>query len=171
MRRITIAFVGLALILSACSSAAEVLTEQIAENALGGDVKIDAESGQVSIETDEGAITIGGGEVPAGFTIALPDGYTVSSVFTNDESQAVSIVYPNGDYDGIVSFFDDWTAGQSGEWSRSSSSISTDDGSLDSTNWSLDGGGSFVSVTNLCIVPTEDIDPENCIAVNATVSE
>ncbi|NHZ71090.1 MAG: hypothetical protein GWP18_05560, partial [Proteobacteria bacterium] len=155
MKRITIAVVGLALILSACSSAAEVLTEQIAENAVGGDVKIDADTGQVSIETDDGAITIGGGEIPDGFALPVRDGYQVTSVFSTDGASAVTLVYPGAAFDDVVSFYDDWTSSQSAEWSKNSSSMTTDDGTIDSASWFSDEGDSFITVSTLCIVPDE----------------
>lgn len=169
MKRIAIGFVALALVLTACQSAAEILTEQVAEQALGGDVKIDTDSGQVSVETDEGSVTIGGGEVPDGFVVPFPDGYQVTTVFTSDEGEAVGVAYPGGDFDSIVSFYDDWTAGHSSEWSKSTSSISGDEGSLDSANWTSDAG--LIMIRNLCLVADDAIDPENCISVNANISK
>lgn len=175
MKRMAIGFVALALLLTACQSAAETiaenLTEQIAEQAEGvGDVDIDLESGEVNLETDEGAITIGGGEVPDGFPIAFPDGYQVTSVFTNDESASVSLAYPGGNYDEIVSFYDDWTSQQSSEWSKSTSSVSGDEGSIDSANWFADEGGGFISISSFCLVLDDSVDPDDCIAVNLNSS-
>jgi len=162
-----IGFIALALVLTACQSAAETLTEQIAGQVEGvGDVDIDLDSGQVSIETEDGAITIGGGEVPDGFAIPFPDGYQVTSVFSNDESQAVSLAYPGADFDELVKFYDDWTGSQSSEWSKSSSSISGDDGTINSANWFDDGGSGFISVSSLCLVLDESVNPDDCISVN-----
>lgn len=172
MKRIAIGFVALTLVLTACQSAAEVLTEQIAEQAIGdGDVKIDTDSGEISVETDDGSITIGGGELPDGFDVPLPDGYQVTSVFTSDGSSAVTLAYPGGDYDAIVSFFDDWTSSQSSEWSTSYSSISGDEGSIDSANWSEDDGATFISVTSFCLVIDDSVDGEDCIAVTVNSGE
>ena len=175
MKRIAIAFVALALILTACQSVseniAENIVEKVAEQADGvGDVDFDIESGEVSIETDEGSMTIGGGEIPDGFTIPAPDGYAVTSVFTSDGSAAVSLAYDNGSYADIEAFYDDWTSGQSAEWSKSTSSIGTEEGTLDSANWSDNEGGSFISISNLCLVLDESIDPENCVGVNLNSS-
>jgi hypothetical protein len=171
MKRMAVGFVALALVLTACQSAAENLaeniTEQIVEQGEGvGDVDIDLESGQVNLETEDGAITIGGGEVPDGFGIPFPDGYQVTSVFTNDESAAVSLAYPGGNYDEIVSFYDDWTSQQPSEWSKSTSSVSGDEGSLDSANWFDEEGSGFISISNLCLVFDESVDPDDCVAVN-----
>jgi hypothetical protein len=171
MKRFALAFVALALILTACQSVSENIAESITEKALEGvegvdGVNIDTDSGEVSIETEDGAITIGGGEVPDGFGIPFPDGYQVTSVFTNDESAAVSLAYPGGDFDEIVSFYDDWISQQSSEWSKSTSSISGDEGTLDSVNWFDDAGSGFISLSNLCLVLDDSINPEDCVAVN-----
>jgi len=175
MKRIVIVVAALALVLAACQSISENIAENITEKALEGvegvgDVNIDTDSGQVSIETEDGAVTIGGGEIPDGFAIPAPDGYKVTSVFENDESAAVSLAYGGGDFDAIVAFYDDWTASQSSEWSKSSSSITGEDGSIDSANWSSAEGIGFISVSSLCIVFDSSIDPEDCIGVNLNTS-
>lgn len=175
MKRTAIAFVALATILAACQSVseniAENIVEQVAEQAEGvGDVDFDVESGEVSIETDEGSVTIGGGEIPDGFAIPAPGGYVVTSVFTSDGDASVSLAYDNGSYSDIEAFYDDWTSGQSAEWSKSSSSISTEEGTLDSANWSDNENGSFIAISNLCLVLDDSIDPENCVGVNLNAS-
>jgi copper chaperone CopZ len=167
MKRMAIGFVGLALVLTACQSAAETLTEQIAGQVEGVDgVDIDLDSGQVSVETDEGSITIGGGEMPDGFAIPAPDGYKVTSVFTSDDTASVSLAYPGADFDTIVSFYDDWTGNQSNEWSKSTSSITGDDGTIDSASWFDDEGSGFINISNLCLVADDSIDSDDCISVN-----
>jgi hypothetical protein len=175
MKRVAIGFVALALLLTACQSAAENLaenlTEQIVEQADGvGDVDIDLDSGEINVETDDGAITIGGGEVPDGFAIPFPEGYQVTSVFTNDESQAVSLAYPGGNYDEIVSFYDDWASQQPSEWEKSTSSVSGDERSLDNANWFDEDGSGFITVSNLCLVLDESVDPDDCVSVNLNAS-
>ena len=167
MKRMAVGFLALALVLTACQSAAETLTEQIAEQVEGvGDVDIDLDTGQVKVETEDGAITIGGGEMPADFSIPAPDGYQVTSVFTSDESASVSLAYPGADFDEIVQFYDDWTASQSSDWSKSTSSISGDEGTLDSANWFDDEGSGFISISNLCLVLDDSVDLDDCVAVN-----
>ena len=171
MKRVAIGMVALTLVLTACQSAAENiaenLVEQIAEQGEGvGDVDINLESGEINIETDEGAITIGGGDMPDDFPIPAPNGYQVTSVFTNDDSAAVSLAYPGGNYDEIVSFYDEWTSQQPSEWSKSTSSISGDEGTLDSANWFDDEGSGFISISNLCLVLDDSVDLDDCVAVN-----
>jgi hypothetical protein len=168
MKRFGIVLIALALLLTACQTAAENLTEQILEQAGDGDVDIDLDTGEVSLETDEGSVTIGGGELPSDFPIPIPDGYQVTSVFTADDAASVGLAYPAGDYDAIVAFFDDWTSSQSEEWSNSTSSISGEDGTIDSASWTQDDGGSFIALSSFCIVFDESIDPEDCVTVNIT---
>lgn len=175
MKRIAIALMALALSLTACQSVseniAENIVEQVAEQADGvGDVDFDVESGEISVETEDGSVTIGGGEIPDGFPIPVPDGYVVTSVFTSDGDASVSLAYGDGSYTDIEAFYDDWTEGQSAEWSKSSSSISTEEGTLDNANWSDNEGGSFISISSLCLVLDDSIDPENCVGVNLNAS-
>lgn len=171
MKRIALAFMALALILTACQSVSESIAENLTEKALEGvegveGVDIDTDSGQISVETEDGKVTIGGGEMPDDFMIPAPDGYKVTSVFTNDESAAVSLAYDGGNFDQIVTFYDDWTAAQPENWEKSSSSISTDEGTLNNASWAPESGGGFITASNLCIVFDESIDPENCVSVN-----
>lgn len=168
MKRLGIAFVAVALFLTACQTAAENLTEQILEQAGEGDVDIDLSSGEVSVETDEGSITFGGGELPDNLPIPVPDGYQVTSVFTADETASVGLAYPAADYDAIVAYYDDWTSNQSTEWSNSTSSISGDDGMINSASWSEDGGGSYIALSSFCIIFDDSVDPDDCVTVNIT---
>ncbi len=171
MKRIALGFVALTLVLTACQSAAEVITEQAIEGAVGGgDVKIDTDSGEISVETDDGAITVGGGELPEGFPIPLPDGYEITAVFTSGRSSTVSLSYPNGDFTAIESFFDDWTAGESDEWSKSNSSISGDDGAIEFADWTTASG----DASSMIVMRSECIDDsaggETCVAVDVNVT-
>lgn len=172
MKRFVPVMIGVALMLAACQSASETIAEQLAEQVEGVDnVEVDTDTGQVKIETDEGSITIGGGELPDDFPIPLPDGYQVTSVLSADGTTAVSLAYPEGGFDEIVAFFDDWTSSQPTAWTKSTGSVSSGEGNIDSANWFEDEGSSFISVSSLCIVPDASIDPENCIAVNVNTDE
>lgn len=153
MKRIALGFVAGALALTACQSAGEVLTEQIAEQVEGVDnVEIDTDTGEVKIETEDGDVTIGGGEVPDGFELPLPDGYVVSNVFQSGESSSVGVYVEGADFDEIVDFYADWVGSQPGEWSESSSDISGSDGeTIRSHSWTSDDSGSFINIGNLCI--------------------
>ncbi|MDK1010638.1 MAG: hypothetical protein QGM46_04985 [Actinomycetota bacterium] len=65
MRRTTALFIAVALVLTACQSATEKLTERALEQATGAsDIDFDVDTGEIKIETDdestwfEGAVTI-----------------------------------------------------------------------------------------------------------------
>ncbi len=118
MKRITVLFVALALFLTACQFTVE---EQFEESS--GVVGVDTDSGPVSIETDEGSFTFGGGEIPEGFRVPLPNGYTVLNVIEAEGKSSVSVSYPLDTFDAIVGYFESWTNSQSGEWSGGTSTF------------------------------------------------
>lgn len=169
MKRLAIGLMAGALVLTACQSASETLTEKALEQIDGVDgVDIDVDSGEVSLETEDGAITIGGGEVPDDFGIPLPGGdYEVLSVFTSDESSVVSLAYPGADYDTIVAHFEDWTSSQPEEWSISTSSVGAEDGQTIMTT-TFGGDGAFINVSNFCLTMDEDIGEFEAVCVTAS---
>jgi hypothetical protein len=138
MKGIAVVMVALALAAAACQSASDQIAEQIIEQQEGVEnVDIDTETGEVSIETDEGSFSIGGDEIPAGFPIPFPSGYEVVSVFSSDTGGAVAVISPGDRWDEIVGFYDDWTAGQSGEWQTGSYSTDSGDGTTQrGSSWS-----------------------------------
>jgi hypothetical protein len=153
MKRNLLALLGVLLVITtSCGSAAEQLTENAVENQLGDDanVDIDTDTGEVRIESDDGSAVFGGGEIPDGLEIPVPDGGDVVSAFegSNDgESQfAVSIDYRDGDYEEIVAFYDD----QIGTGDNIFRSQVTGDGST--TSWSFQDhprfGTGLVSVSD-----------------------
>ncbi|MGI9586398.1 MAG: hypothetical protein ACR2N7_12490 [Acidimicrobiia bacterium] len=137
MRRILVVLVAMTLVLAACQSADEQLSEQLAEQLDGvDDVDINTDTGEVSIETDDGSISIGGGEIPAGFPIPAPDGYEVQAVFTSDTEGSVSLTYPQDRFDELVTFYGDWTAEQPGDWATNTNTYNTADGqSVRNSSW------------------------------------
>lgn len=132
--------VAVGLVVTACSSAGEELSEQILESASGvEDVEIDEDTGQVSVETDEGSFSIGGGEVPSDFPFPFPAGYEVASVFEADTGSSVVVMYSYDRYDELASYVDDWTAGTGDEWSTSSNQITSAEGKeFRTANWFSD---------------------------------
>ena len=113
------------LTLSACSGAD--VAEGILENQEGvGDVEIDENNGSVVIEVEDedggGSAVIGGGDVPDGFPIPVPDGGTVVSVFTQDADAIVTLTYPASEYDSLVATYQDFVDGTGGEVSTFTSS-------------------------------------------------
>jgi hypothetical protein len=154
MKRLAIGLVAGALVLTACQSASETLTERALEQIDGVDgVDIDVDSGEVSLETEDGKVTIGGGEVPDGFDIPLPDGYVVNSVFTNEETKTVGVYVEGADFDEIVGFYQGWIDSQAGEWTEAySETTGLEDGNtLRNQSWTSEESSSFITVDNLCV--------------------
>jgi hypothetical protein len=132
----------LALVVAACGggdSLAENLTERAIEQAGGGNVDVDFDENgddfEVNVQTDEGSMTIGGGEIPDGLTVPLPDGGDVQSSITMNNDLTVSLAWPTSEYEPLVSYYDDWTGGEAQEFDRSSSTFETDDGVFRTTTW------------------------------------
>lgn len=162
MRRILVVLVAMTLVLAACQSSGEQISEQLAEQIDGVDeVDINADTGEVKIETDDGSISIGGGEIPDGFPIPAPDGYEVQAVFTSDTEGSVSLVYPQDRFDELAAFYGDWTAGQPGDWANNTNSYNTADGqSVRNTTWFSDtssvtvfdcSGGQSADINMACV--------------------
>ena len=169
MRRVAVLVSVFALVVAGCASATEGITEQIIEQSSGGeaDVDLDLDSGQVSVETEDGSISIGGGDIPDGFPVPFPDGGDVQSTFTSDDAAAVSVAYARDRYDELVGYYENWVAGQPGEWSTSS--FTNDDGSggvIRGSSW-WQGSDISIGVTD-CFTVGGDGDGLNgaCVSVN-----
>ena len=194
-----VAIAAFALLVAACSSASDVVadnvTEQLIEAGLDGDVDVDvsgdgedmtinieSEDGDVSIdvtgdgddatvemESDDGTITFGAGsEIPEGLTIPVPDGGDVTTSIEMEEGAMVVVTYPKGDYDAIVAFYDDWTAGSGEDFDRQTLSIDTGGPDQRSTTWIGTGSETFVSVGDCFDVYAEEPSGEefNAVCVN-----
>ena len=137
VKRLVLLLLAGVLVLAACQSAADNLTEKIVEQSAGvEDVSIDKDTGELSIETDEGSIKIGGGEIPDGFPVPLPDGGEVTSIFDSPKNMLVSLTYPAAQYEELVAFFDGWSTDQGGEWNKGNTTFDQGDGILVRTaNW------------------------------------
>jgi hypothetical protein len=97
--------------LAACSPA--TLTEQILESQEGIDnIEIDEEDGTIKIEVSDeegsGSVSIGGGDIPDGFPIPVPDGGTVMAVLEQESNFTVSLSYSSADFDAIKAFYEKW---------------------------------------------------------------
>lgn len=138
-RRI-VAVVGvLSLTLAGCSPAD--ITERIVERAVESqegvedvEIQIDEGDGRVVIEfkiedvegtvvdeipdekraeqDTEGAIVIGGADIPADFPVPVPDGGTVASLFTMGDATGnwtmLQVTFPLDEYDHLKQFYSDW---------------------------------------------------------------
>lgn len=124
MVRKLVPLVALALVLSACGNVAENIAEQAIERGLeaegGGNVDIDIDNdgeGSVQIQSDDGdvSINIGGGELPDGLPMPVPNGYEVvgSSSFTTagQTRTTVTLEYSTGALDALVETYEDYFSG------------------------------------------------------------
>lgn len=156
MKRLTVVFV-LALLAAACSG--EQISEQIAEEAIGGnaDVNIsgDGDEFSVSVESDEGSINIGAGsEIPEGLTVPVPDGGEVTSSFSDDNSAGAGVMYAQDRYEEIVAFYESWTAGTGDEWQTSTSTFELDGETQRSAQWNNVGNEVFILVSDCIDIAT-----------------
>ena len=122
IRRTIVVLAAITLALSACSGGdiAGNIAEEVLENQEGvGDVEIDENNGSVVIEVEDeeggGSAVIGGGDVPDGFPIPVPDGGTVAAVFTQDSDATVTLTYPASEYDSLVATYQAFVDGTGGD--------------------------------------------------------
>ncbi|MFV2000560.1 MAG: hypothetical protein ACC654_09385 [Acidimicrobiia bacterium] len=174
MKRIVLILLGGALVLGACQSASEVLTEQIAEQAEGvNNVEVNTETGEFKIETDEGTISVGSGEIPDGFPIAVPDGGDVISNVTVGSQVGLTLLYPMDRYDGLVVFYDDWTAQQPGEWNTFSGANSAGEQTFRNASWFQEDpagtGTSFMIGVSDCVGPSVSSVDTDTVCVTLSV--
>jgi hypothetical protein len=125
--------------LAACGSAQEAVSEQLVEQAVGGDVDIELDDdGQVaSIETEDGSLTaVTGGDVPEEWPADVPlfDGGVLESsqVITSDGETFVSIGYttdadPDETFESLVAAYEaaGFTAASESTMGDSSGGISS----------------------------------------------
>ncbi len=163
----------LVLVVAACGgkSAEEELLEQILENSGEdvGDVNINTDDGEfsisvegedgedvsisssgdgddaeITIEGDDGEVmTIGGGELPDGLDLPVPDGGSVQTAITSGTEMLASIQYVNGDWDQLVAFYDSELGD---EFERSETSFTTEDGTFRNVYWTSGNGATTVTV-------------------------
>ena len=117
LRTITIAVATLAVFAAGCGTVAEQVTEEVAEQAAGGEVDLDVDEagGNISVETSEGTMSFGsGGDLPASFPedLPLPEGdYQVASSFEQGGGDAGDLrlqtaVMTTAAYDDVVAHFE-----------------------------------------------------------------
>lgn len=131
MRRLLVVAAMLAVVAGGCASAAEELTEQIAENAAGVDnLEVDTESGEVSFDTDDGSVSIGGGDLPEGLPFQPPSGGDVVMSLVSDETIAVQLTYDIDRYDELDAAVTSYTDSADDEYARSDSTFDFGDGNM-----------------------------------------
>ena len=109
---VPVLLLGGALLLAACGkSPAEAATEAAIRAATGEDVKVERDGEKVTFQTDEGEMTIAGGEdleLPADFPddVYLPPGYQVKSLMNVAQASIVQLAAP-GSLAGLSDAADD----------------------------------------------------------------
>jgi hypothetical protein len=96
----------------------------------------DDEDFEITVEGDEGeTMTFGGGDIPDGLTVPVPDGGEVTMSLASAQDISVALQYPQSDYDRVVSFYDGTFDSDSDSVDRYESTYSTEDGTVRSVNW------------------------------------
>ena len=119
----------------------------------GEDISIsgvgDDESFEMTVEGEDGEVmTFGGGEVPDDLSVPYPGGGEVTAVFSSESDLTVALMYPQTEFDSLVSFYDDALNPDSDDVQRNESTFSSDDGTTRSVFWIASEGGWQVSVTD-----------------------
>jgi hypothetical protein len=161
-----------ALVAAACGggeSLAENLTERAIEGAGGGNVDVefdeDGEDFEVNVQTDEGSITIGGGEIPDGLDVPVPDGGDVQSSMALNDDITVSVAWSGSEYERLVSFYEDWTGAQDMEFEKNSSTFESDDGVLRNTSWYSSDRNTIISVGDCYSIESGELD-DVCVNIS-----
>lgn len=162
----------LVLVVAACGggeSLAENLTERAIENAGGGNVDVefdeDGEDFEVNVETDEGSITIGGGEIPDALEVPVPEGGTVQSSMTLNDDISVSVSWPGSEYERLVGFYEEWTGSQAVEFEQNASTFESDDGVMRNTSWYSGDRNTVISVGDCFSMESGELD-DVCVSIS-----
>ena len=158
---------ALALIVAACGGAAEVVNEQLLESIEGVEnVEINQDDGtfEFTIEEDGETITIGGGEVPEGLTVPVPNGGQVVGAASSDTDISVSLMFPGDQYEDLVAQYQSWADGSGQEVAKSESTYESDGTEIRNVSWSTDDGSVFVTVSDCISVETGEFDSA-CVTI------
>jgi len=161
--RLLVGFAALSLFVAACSSVSETAIEQLVESGEGiSNVAID--DGEITIEFDEseggGSLVLGGGDIPSGLPMPVPDDGRVISSIEQGGTFAVVLQYPVGRYEEILSVYEDWVTGQATE-------TLTETGS---TNPRSDGWIGEIGDASFGIALLEGVDESGDPAVNVILN-
>jgi len=167
IRALAAGVVAFALFAAACGDAAEVLNEQLLENIEGVDnVEINQDDGtfEVTIEEDGETITIGGGDIPEGLTVPVPNGGQVVGAASSDTDISVSLMFPGDQYEDLVAQYQSWADGSGQEVAKSESTYESDGTEIRNVSWSTDDGSVFVTVSDCISVETGEFDSA-CVTI------
>ncbi|MDH3500184.1 MAG: hypothetical protein OEM97_08685 [Acidimicrobiia bacterium] len=170
MRKPMLAFIAAAAMVATAACGGDTLTEQIIENAGGPgvDVEID-QSGddfKISVEGEDGeSITIGGGEIPDSLNIPVPTGGDVMNTFAQGTTVSVTLSWPASEYDSLVEYYENWMAEQPTDFSKTTSSFDSEDGTIRTTSWYSEEGSMTVLVSDCYSISSDGLDAV-CVTLN-----
>lgn len=135
----------------------------------GEDISIsgsgDDETFEMTVEGEDGEVmSIGGGEIPEGMTVPYPDGGTVMTSFVTESAISVTMTFPSGDFDRLVSFYDDSLNPDSDDVDRNESSFSSDEGTMRNVFWASSEQNWTVGVSD-CFGMTGELDSA-CVTIS-----
>jgi ABC-type glycerol-3-phosphate transport system substrate-binding protein len=167
MKRLILVFV-LALMAAACGG--EQISEQLAEQAIGGnadvDISGDGDDVTVNIQSDDGSLSLGSGaSLPDELMIPVPDGGKVTLSGVQGESVFAAIQYSADRYDEIIAFYDSWTDGTGDEWQTQTATIDINGQTQRSATWSSADFSSFIAAADCTLSTTGEIDAV-CVTIN-----
>lgn len=130
----------------------------------GEDISItgggDDEDFSITVEGEDGeTMTFGGGDIPDGLDLPVADGGEVVSSLTSNDEMFVSLQYPGGDYDQLVSFYDSQLNAASDAVEKSETSFTTEDGTFrnvyygpsNGDNWTVTIGDCMMGEPGICV--------------------
>lgn len=162
----------LALVLLAASCGGEQISEQIAEEAIGGDADVEV-SGEgddltVNIESDEGSLSIGAGAtLPDELETPVPDGAEVVTSLVSDGIVLATVRYPAERWDEIVAFYHSWTQGTGESWDVGDSTLTESDQTQRTAWWTNADFTSSITMSDCYFAPGESVGFDAvCVSVS-----
>jgi hypothetical protein len=162
----------LALLLVSASCSGEQISEQIAEEAIGGnaDVEVSGEGDDliVNIESDEGSLSIGaGGTLPEELETPVPDGAEVVSSLVSDGIVLATVRYPADRWDEIAAFYHSWTQGTGESWDAGESTVSEGDQTQRTAWWTNADVTGSITMSDCYFAPGESVGFDAvCVSVS-----
>lgn len=118
MKKQAVLVAALALLLAGCGGASDTIAKRLAETGEGVS-NVEFDDGEVTVEFDDsqggGSMVLGGGSVPVGLPMPVPDGGDVQSSVEQGATAAVVLGYPLDRFNELVALYSDWVDGQNAE--------------------------------------------------------
>ncbi len=125
----------------------------------------DDEDFEITVEGDEGeTMTFGGGDIPDGLTVPVPDGGEVTMSLTSDQDISVALQYPQGAFDQLVAFYDSNLDASSDSVDRFESTMSMEQGTIRTVNWNETDYAWSVNVSDCISAASGELDA-TCVTI------